>query len=148
MEDAANGRQERAMRGWNACLSGCSSESGYFWPVSVPTGLRATTGVSAANPGTISRFTRRPYNSVIGEPYSQRTPKFTVRLGLILQSSVIKASSFQARKYLSALPKAMELVSGMPSRNPARSEPVPGTGAPFEVADVDAPVKVKVPRGS
>ena len=42
-----------------------------------------------------------------------------------------------ARKYLSALPKAIELVSGMPSRKSAKSD-----------AGRAAPVNVNVPRGS
>ena len=52
------------------------------------------------------------------------------------------------RKYLSALPKAMELVSGMPSRKSAKSLPVHGDPTPLAVACVAAPVKPKLPRGS
>src|SRR5262245_12613626 len=107
------------MRGWNACLSGLISESAYCMPVSPPTGLFATTGDTAVNPGVTSRFTSRPYNSVIGELYSQRTPRSNVRLELKRQSSLKYDSYVAERKYLSALPKAIELVSGTPRRKPA-----------------------------
>ena len=46
-----------------------------------PIGSLATTGASAEKPGAMSRFTRRPYSSVMGEPYSQRTPAFRVNAG-------------------------------------------------------------------
>ncbi len=68
------------------------------------------------NPGTTSRFTRRPNNSVMGEPYSHRIPAFSVKAELIRQSSVKKASYSESRKYLSALPNAMEAAEGTPSR--------------------------------
>ena len=76
------------MRGCMPLLSGRTSESGYCWPVTAPVGLLATTGACAANPGLISRFTRRPYFSTIGLEYSQRMPAFRVRPGLTRQSSV------------------------------------------------------------
>src|SRR5262245_36525784 len=84
----------------------------------------------------MSRFTSRPYFSVIGDPYSQRIPRFNVSDGLTRQSSIKYAAYVDQRKYLSALPYAIELVSGMPSRKPAKSLPAA------------APVKLSVPRGS
>ncbi len=57
-------------------------------PVSGPTGSLATTGATAEKPGAISRFTRRPYISVMGDQYSQRTPAFRVSPGLTRQSSL------------------------------------------------------------
>ncbi len=89
MDDAGIGRQEIPTRGAIPCLSGCTSESEYLWPVRPPTGLAATTGASATKPGAMSRFTRRPNSSVMGALYSQRTPAFNVSPGLILQSSVM-----------------------------------------------------------
>ena len=58
------------------------------------------------------------------------------------------ASHEDDRKYLSALPKAMDAVSGIPSRKSAKSLPVPATGTPFITCSVAAPVKVKLPRAS
>src|SRR2546423_637659 len=52
------------------------------------------------------------------------------------RSRIHSQASKDSRKYLSALPNAIELVSGVPRRKPAKSEPA----AP--------PVKLNVPRGS
>src|SRR5271165_3361 len=96
----------------------------------------AQTGTSDVNPGAMSRFTSRTYFSVNGDQYSQRTPAFKVKPGVTRQSSLMYASVVDARRYLSALPKATELVSGMPAKKSARSDPLA------------SPVKVNVPRGS
>ena len=84
-----------------------------------PDGAASNLVAIDSKPGAMSRFTRRPYFSCTGDQYSQRTPALTVSPGLIRQSSLTNASLIVARRYLSALPKAMELVSGTPSRNPA-----------------------------
>ena len=109
-------------------------------PVNAPVGLFATTGTSFENPGTTSRFTRRPYSSVSGVAYSHRTPAFSVKAELMRQSSLKNPSYNDPRKYLSALPNATEAASGTPSRKSAKSDP----GA--EAVPVAAPVKVKLPR--
>ena len=82
-----------------------------------------------------SRFTSRFSSSVIGAPYSQRTPRFTVRSGCKRQSSVAYRSYTVCRRYLSGLPEVIDAVSGTPWRKSAKSEPKA------------SPVKVKVPRG-
>src|SRR4051794_16706579 len=58
-----------------------------------------------------------------------------VSVGLTRQSSLIYASEPTDLKYLSALPVAIALVLGYPSRNSARSDPL------------SAPENVHVPRG-
>src|SRR5258708_37978020 len=99
VDEARNGRQAIPMRGSKPRLSGYTSEPGYFWPVSEPIGLALTTGASAAKPEAMSRFTRRPYSSVIGEPYSQPIPSLTVSAGLRRQSSASEASQDEEREY-------------------------------------------------
>ncbi len=95
----------------------------------------ASTGLIAVKPGATSRFTRRPSDSVSGVSYSQRAPACTVNIGLSRMSSVMYASDEKARKYLSALPNAIELVLGMPNRKSPKSEPV------------KKPVNANPPRG-
>src|SRR5215207_8870340 len=104
-------------------LSGRSSDDGYCDAVSAPAGSVATTGVTAVNPGAISRLTSLPSRSVMGASYSQRTPRLIVNDGLSLTSSVTYASYELLRKYLSGLPNATELVCGRPSRKSAKSDP-------------------------
>src|SRR5206468_5504939 len=120
--EAGKGRHEKATRGEKLLRSGLSRA--------------ATTGVAEENPGAMSRFTRRAYFSLTGDQYSQRRPAFTVKPGFTRRSSLTKASWIAERRYLSELPKAIELVSGTPSRNPAKSWPAA------------APVKANVPRAS
>ena len=51
-------------------------------------GALATTGAASANPGVVSRFTRRPYFSVTGALYSQRTPALMVSVDAARKSSL------------------------------------------------------------
>src|ERR1700733_10877509 len=117
------GRHETPMRGSTMRLSGLISELGYLSPVNEPTGSLATTGATLAKPEVTSMLTRRFNSSVIGAPYSQRAPALIVNSGLTRKSSVTKASYTDSRKYLSALPYARLLVSGLPNRKSAKSEP-------------------------
>ena len=123
MEEAGNGRQENAIRGEMLLRSGRGNKS--------EEACLATTEAAEVNPGATFRLTRRPYFSVTGDQYSQRTPAFSVKPGLMRQSSLRNASATELRRYLSALPNAMEAASGTPSRKLAKS---------FCVV---APVKVK-----
>src|SRR5438046_5708139 len=84
----ATGRHATPTRGRALRLAGVTSESEYRRPVSGPTGFVATTGLTKANPGATSRFTRRPNRSVIGASYSHRIPALIVNPGPNLTSSV------------------------------------------------------------
>src|SRR6185503_9644377 len=134
--DAGIGRHEKPIRGSIPDRSGLTSDRGYLRPVTEPTGSDASTAAACANPDATSRFTRRSFSSVIGAPYSYRAPALIVRMGKTRQSSVAYASYTVWRKYLSAFPKATELVSGAPIRKSAKSDPV------------TCPVNPKLPRGS
>ena len=81
------GRQANRDPRLKAVLVGMNQRIGICCLSAVRSGIRHHRS-SAVNPGAISRFTSRPYNSVIGAPYSQRIPAFSVSSGLIRQSSL------------------------------------------------------------
>src|SRR3974390_1228625 len=73
-----------------------------------------------------------------------------VNCGFTLQSSVKYRSYTDCRKYLSGLPNEIALVSGIPSRKSARSDPVVDEAPPLEELPpccVAAPVNANPPRG-
>src|SRR5437867_3878958 len=70
IDDAARGLHASPMRGSKPPLSARTSDS---WDVP------AITGETEVKPGAMSRFTSRPYFSMMGDSYSHRTPRFSVR---------------------------------------------------------------------
>ena len=73
MDDAENGRHEKAKRGATLLRSGRGNKS--------LCAVRATTAEADAKPGAMFRFTNRPYFSVTGDQYSQRKPALIVKPG-------------------------------------------------------------------
>src|SRR4029453_16369655 len=135
-DDPGTGRHATAKRGCSPPQSGRINDDGRVAPVRDPVGSVATTGLIDLKPGPTSRLTRRSKRSLSGDSYSQRAPAVIVSAGPTRQSSVTYASYEKPLRYLSALPYAIWLVAGMPSRKSAKSAP-----------DA-APVNANPPRGS
>src|SRR4051794_33592672 len=108
--EPAMGLHDKPSRGSMPLLSGRISEFGYL-----PGEVARTCG-AAEKSGVTSRLTSRPFNSLIGPPYSHLAPMLSVSSGRILQSSVANVSATDSLRYLSALPNAIELVVGVPRR--------------------------------
>src|ERR1039458_6038914 len=107
----------------------------------------APTGHTKVPVELMSSVAMWPCNSVQGEKYSHRSPRFSVSPRLRRQSSCAYKLPDHPRKYrLESLTRS-DVDCGKPSRKSAKSYPVFGSTAPVELYPlVSAPSKLNEPR--